>query len=139
MADAVRSQVIADGAKNYIVHLTNVSDGTGESNVIKVDISTMFIPFSCAFPRLILLKYDASTFNMGVVVSWEATENVPVILFPPSYHDSQDYTEIGGIPNNAGDGKTGNIVLSTLGIDGTSSTINGSRYDVTLWLRKHYV
>jgi hypothetical protein len=41
MADAVTSTTIQDGEKDFIVQLTNVSDGTGESAVKKVDVSAL--------------------------------------------------------------------------------------------------
>ena len=41
MADAVTSTTVLDGDKDFIVQLTNVSDGTGESAVAKVDVSTL--------------------------------------------------------------------------------------------------
>ena len=41
MADAVTSTTILDGDKDFIVQLTNVSDGTGESAVAKVDVSSL--------------------------------------------------------------------------------------------------
>ena len=41
MADAVTSQTIVDGERNCIMKFTNVSDGTGESAVAKVDVSTL--------------------------------------------------------------------------------------------------
>ena len=41
MADAVTSQTIFDGDKKVIQKFTNISDGTGESEVKKVDVSAM--------------------------------------------------------------------------------------------------
>ena len=41
MADAVTSQTIVDGERNCIMKFTNVSDGTGESAVAKVDVSAL--------------------------------------------------------------------------------------------------
>ena len=41
MADAVTSQTIIDGERNCIMKFTNVSDGTGESAVAKVDVSAL--------------------------------------------------------------------------------------------------
>ena len=39
MADAVTSQTILDdGGKNLIMKFTNISDGTGESAVAKIDV-----------------------------------------------------------------------------------------------------
>ena len=40
MADAVVSQLIANGPRNWGYVFTNESDGTGESNVVKVDGSS---------------------------------------------------------------------------------------------------
>ena len=41
MADAVTSQTIFDGDKKVIQKFTNISDGTGESEVKKVDVSAL--------------------------------------------------------------------------------------------------
>ena len=41
MADAVTSQTIIDGPKTVVMKFTNVSDGTGESAVKKVDVSAL--------------------------------------------------------------------------------------------------
>ena len=41
MADAVTSQTIVDGDKHAVMKFTNVSDGTGESAVTKVDVSAL--------------------------------------------------------------------------------------------------
>ena len=41
MADAVTSQTIQDGARHVVMSFTNVSDGTGESAVTKVDVSAL--------------------------------------------------------------------------------------------------
>ena len=39
MADTVTSQTIQDGEKKAILKFTNISDGTGESAVTKVDVT----------------------------------------------------------------------------------------------------
>ena len=41
MADAVASQTILDGERLAVLRFTSVSDGTGESNVVKVDVSAL--------------------------------------------------------------------------------------------------
>ena len=41
MADTVTTQTIIDGERNCIMKFTNVSDGTGESAVAKVDVSAL--------------------------------------------------------------------------------------------------
>ena len=41
MADAVTSQTLIDGPTHAVMKFTNVSDGTGESAVTKVDVSAL--------------------------------------------------------------------------------------------------
>ena len=41
MADAVTSQTLQDGDKSVVMKFTNISDGTGESAVKKVDVSAL--------------------------------------------------------------------------------------------------
>ena len=41
MADTVTSQTIQDGERVAVLKFTNVSDGTGESAVKKVDVSAL--------------------------------------------------------------------------------------------------
>ena len=41
MADAVTSQTLFDGDKHVVMKFTNISDGTGESAVKKVDVSAL--------------------------------------------------------------------------------------------------
>ena len=41
MADTVTSQTIQDGERVVVMKFTNVSDGTGESAVKKVDVSAL--------------------------------------------------------------------------------------------------
>ena len=41
MADAVATQTIIDGDRNVVQKFTNVSDGSGESAVVKVDVSAL--------------------------------------------------------------------------------------------------
>ncbi len=41
MVDAVATQTIQDGQKMVVQKFTNVSDGTGEAAVVKVDVSAL--------------------------------------------------------------------------------------------------
>ena len=41
MADAVTSQTFIDGPKHAVLKFTNVSDGSGEDAVTKVDVSAL--------------------------------------------------------------------------------------------------
>ena len=120
MADAVTSQLIEDGDRLVIYKFTNISDGTGESDVVKIDVSTLNHqggPAQSGLPcnGLKLNKVIASTIGMGVEMLWEADTNVFAWAVPPDSQYRTKLDEFGGIPNNAGAGKTGNLLFTTVG------------------------
>ncbi len=41
MADAVTSQTLVDGTQRAVFKFTNISDGTGEAGVVKIDVSAL--------------------------------------------------------------------------------------------------
>lgn len=140
MADAVTTQTLFDDGGHIVVHLTNVSDGTGESAVAKVDIST-FVG-GAATTRCALEAIAWNCVGMGFNLLWDA--NTDVLFFTTGNTTSQGFIDyingngkqIGtgpgrtGIINNAGTGINGDILLTTAGHSA------GDSYVVTLWLRK---
>ena len=77
MADAVTSQTIQDGNNTAILKFTNVSDGTGESAVKKVDVSALE-PNSKgdACTSVSVARIYWATRGMGVNIEFDATSNV---------------------------------------------------------------
>jgi hypothetical protein len=126
LADAVASQILVDGARNCVMKFTNVSDGTGEAAVLKVDVSAL----SNAPARVSIEGIQATTFGMGVDILWDATADVVVWHVPQDVDVDQDFTSFGGIPNNAGAGITGDIMFTTIGATA------GDRYSIILKLKK---
>lgn len=109
MADAVSSQTLIDGTKNVVMKLTNLSDGTGESAVLKVDVSTL----SGAPSRVRIMKVHYSVTGMVATLLWDATSDVRILdLAGDGWFD---FTSFGGLYNNAGAGVTGDIQLTTTG------------------------
>ena len=135
MADAVTSQTIQDGGRRAIMKFTNVSDGTGESAVTKVDVSALTADpktgKACSSVNVEKITY--SNVGFGVKIEFDATANVLVVELPENYADALDYSDFGGIPNNAGAGVTGDIAFSTVG-----TAAAGDSYSVVLSLIKNY-
>ena len=134
MADAVASQTIFDGERVAIMKFTNSSDGTGETNVVKVNPASLSASAAGgACDAVTITKITGLTHGMEVQLKWKA--NTPVIIetIPQNNVYQQDFTLIGGLPNNAGTGKDGAITFSTL--DASS----GDTYSVVLEMVKHYV
>jgi hypothetical protein len=117
MADAVTTTTVIDGARNAVIYCTNTSDGTGEAAVVKVDVSTLSsLQNGTACTGVKLEKVVFSTAGMAVKLLWDATTDVIAVELPANYSDTLDYSDVSGLPNvAAASGKTGDIVLTTLG------------------------
>jgi len=114
MADAVTSQTLIDGERMVIMKFTNISDGTGESAVLKVDVSTLNASASGkACNRVTVTKIFIASHGMEVRMLFDATTDVPFYLSSPGATQMLDMNSFGGITNNAGAGVTGDIVFST--------------------------
>ena len=134
MADAVTSQTIQDGARVAILKFTNVSDSSGESAVVKVDVSALsadpLTGKSCSSVTVSKIQYV--TFGMSVKIEFDASTNVLIAHLPENYSDVLDFSDFSGIPNNAGSGKTGDIVFTTVG------HASGDSYTIVMTVIKNY-
>jgi len=126
MADAVSVQTLVDGPRNAVLHCTNVSDGTGESAAVKVDMSTLSgSPSSLAIERV-----RGTTSGMAVDLFFDATANDLALSIPGDESIDIDYRDIGGLQNPKSSGFTGDILAST-----RDHTANDT-YAFTIWVRK---
>ncbi len=134
MADAVATQTIQDGAKTAIFRFTNVSDGTGESAVAKIDVSALSSgPMTgAACTGCTIQKIYYSTIGMGVKIFFDASSNVLAWQLNADWADTLDFTDFTGIPNNAGSGKTGDVLFTTVGHS------SGDVYNIVMQVSKSY-
>ena len=132
MADAVTSQTLIDQDRVAIMKFTNISDGTGESAVLKVDVSALSAPAGKVCSGVSIVRIYASTEGMGVDVLWDATTDVVAITLGPNQFYEYGFDDFGGIWNNSGDGKTGDIRFTTIGAS------SGDRYTIILYMTKQY-
>ena len=91
MADAVTTQTIADtsGVK-YVIKMTNISDGTGETLVKKVDASELTFMSEDGNRKIARLWYSVNTSNpkSAVEIVWDgATNSTAVMLGGNGYLD----------------------------------------------------
>jgi hypothetical protein len=133
MADAVASQTLFDGERVAIMKFTNTSDGTGESNVVKVNPASLSSSATGACNRVTITKITALTHGMEVQLKWKATTPVVIETIPQNNSYTQDFSAIGGLINNAGTGVDGAITFTTL--DASA----GDTYTIVLEMVKHYV
>ena len=134
MADAVATQTIQDGAKTAIFRFTNVSDGSGEAAVKKIDVSALsadpMTNASCTGVTIQKIYY--STIGMGVKIFFVADTDVFAWQLNADWSDTLDFSDFTGIPNNSGSGKTGDIMFTTVGAS------NNDVYNILIQVSKSY-
>ncbi len=134
MADAVATQTIQDGGNTAIFRFTNVSDGSGESAVAKIDVSALAVDpvTGAACTKVSIQKIYYSTIGMGVKIFFNASTNVLAWQLNADWADTLDLSDFTGIPNNAGSGVNGDILFTT--VDHSS----GDVYNIVMQVRKHF-
>jgi hypothetical protein len=109
MADIVDSQTLFDGAKRTIRKFTYVNVDSSESDVKKVDISTL-----TGTPTAVSI--DQVWFNvsgMAVIIEFDHTTDDEALVLQGTDH--WDFREFGGISDPGSTGGTGDILFTTVG------------------------
>ena len=114
MADIVTTQVLSDtsGVK-YVAKMTNISDGSGESLVKKIDASTTTFMTENAERKIAKIWFSVNAISKKACVElvWDgATNATGVLLSGQGYWDLR--TAGNSIGNNATT-PTGDVLLST--------------------------
>ncbi len=138
MADAVTTQTIVNTEKRAIIKLNNLSDGSGEASVKKIDVSTLgsnSIGTTCSRVTIDQIWYSIG--GMRVDLEWAATTNVKAVMLGGSAAAGNvgghlDFRSFGGIKNTEASGVDGDIDLTT------SGHTNLDHYTIVLELRKSY-
>ena len=125
MADTVTTQVLSDtsGVK-YVAKLTNLSDGSGESLVTKVDASGATFMSEDGNRKIAKIWYSVNTTNPKACVEllWAGDSNATAVLLGgQGYWDLR--TAGNEITNNATT-PTGDVLLST------KNFANGDNYTI---------
>jgi len=133
MADAVTTQTLLDGDRLVIQKFTNISDGTGETAVNKVIVANLAKnQFGAACTGVKINRIWANTHGMEVRILWDATTDVFCWMIPQNNMYDMEFSSFGGLTNNAGAGKTGNIAFTT------SDASAGDMYTIILECIKTY-
>ena len=130
MADIVTSQTITDtsGVK-FVVKLTNFSDGSGETDEIKVDASNTTFMTEDGARKIAKVWFSVNTANpkSAVELKWAGATNATALLL--SGQGFFDLRTAGDeIPNNATT-PTGDVLLST------KNFANGDNYSLVIEFR----
>jgi len=139
MADVVTSQTLVDttGTKT-VMKFTNISDGSGETLVTKMDSSALTFMTEDATKKVAKIWWSINTTNgkSGVEILWAgsgtSSANATIGFFSGTgYHDY--FTAGNSIPNNAtltaNTSPAGDVLLSTKGF------VSGDNYTIILEVR----
>lgn len=112
MTVAATLQTLVDGPRNLVVKANFVGDGTDATAVQLIDASayTGYVSPG-AFLKVRKVEYDLNGFDLTLL--WDASTDVEFLNLNGS--DTKDFSDIGGLVNNAGSGITGDINFTTTG------------------------
>jgi len=130
MADIITTQTIADtsGVK-YVTKLTNLSDGTGETLVKKVDASELTFMTEDGNRKISKIWYSINTNSnkSGIELVWDGVTNATALLL--SGNGYWDLRTAGNEITNNSTTPTGDVLLST------KNFITGDNYTIIVEFR----
>jgi len=114
MADAVTTQTIADSSGvKFVIKMTNVSDGTGETLVKKVDASELTFMTEDGNRKISRVWYSVNTSNSksAIELVWDGETNSTALLLGGNGY--MDLRTAGNEVVNNSTTPTGDVLLST--------------------------
>lgn len=115
MANTVTLQSVSGGASDKIVvrHIHIVSDGTEEADLVVYDNSALIADVAAGS----VLKVEAFGSDCICRLEWDQTTDSPIVSINPASGTEACFEDFGGMRNPGGAGATGDILLSTAGLD----------------------
>jgi len=111
MVGTITIQKFIDGSRNIVIKAA-IGGDADLTNAVLFDASTYNVP--SINNKLMKVEYGFSGFSAKLL--WDATSNVDLIALPDTHLETQCYKFFSGILNNAAAGKTGDILITTVGI-----------------------
>jgi len=109
------------GDRTKVNYITIVSDGTEETDLVVYDSSALNAtdPSDCAILGLegFISILDQTAVDIRVNLEFDADTDVLAISLPTRVPFKFDFNSIGGLTNYAGTGKTGDITITTTGLE----------------------
>jgi len=122
-----------DFGSRTVITISNILSAD-ETEALKVDVSQLLPEEGTGRPvrEVSIEQIKATTSGVDVDILWDATSPEHCLSISGDSGIDWDFRAVGPLTNNAGAGKTGNILFSTNGATA------GSSYSVTLVMRKKY-
>ena len=117
MANDLQTQVILDGPRNVVIKVTGVLDTSDLANTVIADPATLTGIDNTGTLKAAKLRLKEIGFAVedGLTVNllWDAT--TPLLMTTWNGRGDRCYDDFGGLPNNAGVGVNGKVLLNTEG------------------------
>lgn len=115
MSNTVTQRTLFGSAttKNVVRLIHIVSDGSEESDLVVFDNSA----FVANVAKGKLMRITASGSSCVVRLEWDQSTDSPIISLDPTQTGQLCFKEFGGIGNPGATGATGDILLTTSGLD----------------------
>lgn len=128
MANDITTQVLEDGLHNTIIKWTLIgANKTGdETDTVVFDASA----YKTASIHNKLYKLQYTLVGISASLYWDATTNLLLFSLPGNEARTVNFEKYGGIINNAGAGKTGDILISTNNMNDGDSAV------LVLWVQE---
>ena len=118
----------AVGNRRIILQCSSVSDGTGESDVVKINRSELQCITGATPSKLTVDEIKYRIQGMGLTIEWDSDPDERIAYFEADDVDSGCQTFMGG-KTPTEDGGTGDIKFTTSGAG------SGDSYDITITVR----
>lgn len=109
MPDSVTTRTLFSNSKRAAFVFNNVSDGSGESAIAKIDISTLV----GAPSKVKITRVQGNTVGMSVSVLFDHTADDQVLILNGEF--DLDFTPWGGLQDPASAGGPGDVLFTTIG------------------------
>lgn len=96
---------------NYVLKVAIEGDGSGEETATRLNVASADLGST---PKIMAIKADLVGFSAKLL--WDATTDIMAFEIPDSSYVDHDFYHEGGLPNNAGSGKTGDLLITTTGL-----------------------
>ena len=120
------------GNHRVVVQLAGLSDGSGETDVIKIAMSDLKTPAGNVPAKTAVEWIQGQILGMTVTLEWDRAPHAEIIRLNAHAQESHpdiDWTSFKGKVDPGGDDRTGDILLTS------TNTDSGDSYDLTIGLR----
>lgn len=131
MTDVVDTKTIFSGSRKKVYMFTNISDGTGESTVVKIDRSGLTGPNGEVPTYIIVEEIQWSIQGFASVrLFWDDGTDDEIIMLAPG-NGIATWVAVGGLkhPQVPGSAGEGDVLLTTNG------AVSGATYSITMVVR----